>query len=334
MIEVNGVTLPDLPSDVDRSVYPYGLISETSMTGVYALTFTSEPIYYIPSSSKYNTINSCNCCIYTYGMSGTEKWTLFDNELIAFSETPIWTEYNVLNSETGEVVVRASTSDDTFDVTTLVKQSILDEYPKCVILTKEESNGTNIIVCYSDKPLYLDEEETTVRRVSGTLGVVESYLRTSDEELLVQGTKTLYEVFPAVLYTKKYDINKDGVLDKADSDAIHNHFMGSATITDAETLENADMNKDGVIDTTDAVLLQNIIESGEGSGFAIAWSNYTLDVLYKIFKGTLTNIADSIRAKTGKTDKVPPEIMPEEIESISDGATMEDFEEAFLGGEW
>lgn len=42
-------------------------------------------------------------------------------------------------------------------------------------------------------------------------------------------------------------------------------------------------------------------------------------MIYKISDQTLTSIADSIRAKTGKTDLIKPENMHSEIAGISGG---------------
>ncbi len=44
--------------------------------------------------------------------------------------------------------------------------------------------------------------------------------------------------------------------------------------------------------------------------------------MYAIQKNTLTEIADAIKEKTGKTDKLNPEEMPEEIRSISEGVEL------------
>ena len=52
----------------------------------------------------------------------------------------------------------------------------------------------------------------------------------------------------------------------------------------------------------------------------------TVSDLYSIELATLTEIADAVRAKTGKTDKIPVVSLATEIEGISVGSTLPKFD--------
>lgn len=86
----------------------------------------------------------------------------------------------------------------------------------------------------------------------------------------------------------------------------------------------------GLIDTTfDA--WENVAEMGEvttdtlltdalqadGVTLTVIWSEAAEEKLYEIKESTLKAIANAIRAKTGKTELIPPENMPGEIDGIS-----------------
>lgn len=57
----------------------------------------------------------------------------------------------------------------------------------------------------------------------------------------------------------------------------------------------------------------------DGYTMTLIWSEVAEEKLYSIKESTLKNIGNSIRGKTGKTELIPPEDMPSEIDGISSG---------------
>lgn len=69
--------------------------------------------------------------------------------------------------------------------------------------------------------------------------------------------------------------------------------------------------------TTDTLLTDAL--QADGITLTVIWSEVAEEKLYSIKESTLKNIGNSIRAKTGKTELIPPENMPSEIDGISSG---------------
>lgn len=77
------------------------------------------------------------------------------------------------------------------------------------------------------------------------------------------------------------------------------------------------------------LVVQAVNEEGEVSEYSDEVVYTQEHSLYAIEKTTLTAIADSVRAKTGKTDPIPTEDLPSEIANIMSGVTAEEYDGSF-----
>ena len=166
MIEVNGVTLPDLPSDVDRSAYPYAIIVTGGDLGnSYGLIFSKLSWIYQPSSERiYLKLDS-----YSVYMAGTDSWEhSFDDEtslgLPVATYQIIWSDHNILDSETGEVYFPSSVQSDPLfyyngvrlpELPSDVDRSV---YPY-VVLSSVAGEENMYALTYLTKKIYFDSSE-------------------------------------------------------------------------------------------------------------------------------------------------------------------------------
>lgn len=119
MTDYNGVTLPDLPTEVDRSVYPYAHLE--NLVSYYDLQFSTQPLYYRIDDAE-NGYDSVYYPVGTeylsYGaISESTEWMEFGAETVT-EDTPafnpdviIWSDHDIVNDETGEIFFPSSVED-------------------------------------------------------------------------------------------------------------------------------------------------------------------------------------------------------------------------------
>lgn len=96
MFYYNGVRLPQLPSDVDRSVYPYAIISTTPQNAStkYVLQLCTEK--YICVQNMLGDIAGGSNLIYAYNNDSFEYEGVASMALIQLSDrTVLWTDYDI-----------------------------------------------------------------------------------------------------------------------------------------------------------------------------------------------------------------------------------------------
>lgn len=143
-IEVNGVTLPDIPSDVLEQ-YPYAFIAYTkvSLATTYALFMTATPCYYVPQAISATLGRDYDCigCLSVGGAAASHvevptEWDIqIDTTTQIFSQMPpiVWSNYDILtitsvDFSTGEYTtgdIYFARNDVTYDEEYIVKSAFL-----------------------------------------------------------------------------------------------------------------------------------------------------------------------------------------------------------------
>lgn len=127
MITLNdGVTLPDLPTDVDRSVYPYAAIMQVTYTNasgveeyadMYMLYYISNPLYYDQDALAVAMTCPCDVKMYT-GDSTSSEWSFNMDTTLEENTAPVkielirYSDHDIINSETGEVMFASCVAPD------------------------------------------------------------------------------------------------------------------------------------------------------------------------------------------------------------------------------
>lgn len=163
MADFNGVTLPDLP-EVDRGAYPYAWVGcwNLGTFSMYILLFTSSKLGYSPTNSDLMLLEETNLSTYMYsdnddapnywesnGEGAENSGALLDMSQF----TTFWADYDILNSETGEVYFPSSVKPlFYYNGVRLpqLPQELLAEYPNCVLVFFEGIHG----VFMTKSPVY------------------------------------------------------------------------------------------------------------------------------------------------------------------------------------
>lgn len=236
MIEYNGITLPDVPSNVDRNKYPYVVVA--NMAGIYGGYFTSKPIYYYPSDEAYMTDKGINILSFSLE-SGDTEWTLHTDteesdsylDFIASVFTPIWVDYDIINIETGEVIFASCVPKEEpkkfyYNGVLLPEfpQEYITDYHNCLILKGVQADGTEgySILMSSNTDLFVSPSGDKFTIVAPT--VMFEYDGTNDTYVNMQTISDGTMAFPLggtgytniSIHWSNYDIHiKDSIDDES-----------------------------------------------------------------------------------------------------------------------
>lgn len=106
-----GKMIPDIPTDVDRSIYPYLHMSVDSNGVNYYATFESKWWYYDPSTSKYCLDANNEICEYIWN-SSYDSWQYVRKNTTDALRTEdacpnLYISHDILNKDTNEVHMKS-----------------------------------------------------------------------------------------------------------------------------------------------------------------------------------------------------------------------------------
>lgn len=163
MADYNGVTLPDLPSDVDTTQYPYASIVYAE--SMYILIYAEQAMFYSTTESAFGHDTSCRYMYFT--TNGTTWECILEDTsgvLVPVAENGItWSNHDIMNLATGEVYFPSSVKPlYYYNGVRLpqIPQDVIAEYPYAVISKMTEGEEEIYTLLVHDKSLYMAFDET------------------------------------------------------------------------------------------------------------------------------------------------------------------------------
>lgn len=341
MADFNGVTLPDLPN-VDRRKYPYTTIVSFLNTELRTLVFSSRPAYveYTVETAIYKIVylagtkrKAYNYLITEWSESGED--TLENDEYLGEGSTVLWSDYDVLNVNTGEVIHDYGIKKKYYSGALLpeIPEEIFAEYPYCAVVRQIETNNYMLAASKAAYKCLGDNEYKVVSTSDASQPTVYMLSNVTWNLFGPAGTSLFYTNMFEIVWTNTDIPNGSATateIYKKASDPYTEDTEFAVMAKELLSIADAIRSKTG---KTDSILTENMAREIEGissggieGGYDVTFNdeNNELLALYSIMQGHSIN-PPNYTCKAWKTEDGEAVTFPytptEDITLIADNNT-------------